>query len=128
MIGYVYSSTLATILATAAITTTSASLFGDSSTTGDDTITQNQHLVTICMTEEDCVAAAVKLGVTTVYTDVDNSATKGCFQKNGKVSIFLVFIGYLQFECSSEKLYNDLLRLYYNDQLVNSRILGVLGF
>lgn len=87
MIGYVYSSTLATILATAAITTTSASLFGDSST-GDDTITQNQHLVTICMTEEDCVAAAVQLGVTTVYTDVNNSATKGCFQKNGKVSIF----------------------------------------
>lgn len=87
MIGYEYSSTLATILATAAITTTSASLFGDSST-GDDTITQNQHLVTICMTEEDCVAAAVQLGVTTVYTDVNNSATKGCFQKNGKVSIF----------------------------------------
>ena len=87
MIGYVYSSTLAAILATAAITTTSASLFGDSSI-GDDTITQNQHLVTICMTEEDCVAAAVQLGVTTVYTDVNNSATKGCFQKNGKVSIF----------------------------------------
>lgn len=87
MIGYVYSSTLATILATAAITTTSASLFGDSST-GDDTITQNQHLVTICMTEENCVAAAVQLGVATVYTDVDNIATKGCFQKNGKVSIF----------------------------------------
>ena len=103
MIGYEYSSTLATILAAAAITTTSASLFGDSSI-GDDTITQNQHLVTICMTEEDCVAAAVQLGVTTVYTDVNNSATKGCFQKNGKVGIFLVFIGYLQFEYSSEKL------------------------
>ena len=88
MIGYVYSSTLATILATAAITTTSASLFGDSSTGDDTIITQNQHLVTICMTEENCVAAAVQLGVTTVYTDVNNSATKGCFQKNGKVSIF----------------------------------------
>ena len=73
------------------------------------------------MTEEDCVAAAVQLGVTTVYTDVDNIATKGCFQKNGKVSIF-VFIGYLQFEYSSDKLYNDLLLLRFYIIIINLSI------